>query len=76
VLKDVTRYLSTPIDAILAACELIPRLNGMVSSGALTDEHRSINRCHIGVVNGALREDLNEWRRIVVRMGAAKICAG
>ena len=52
-----TRHLSKreeAVDAIVAACDLIPRLNAMSFSGAKSDEHRSINRCHVGVVHGAL----------------------
>jgi acetylornithine deacetylase len=60
-----TRHLSKreeAVDAIVAACDLIPRLNAMTFSGALSEEHRSINRCHVGVVHGALGRDLEEWR--------------
>lgn len=60
-----TRHLSKreeAVDAIMAACDLIPRLNTMTFSGAPSEEHRSINRCHVGVVHGALGRDLEEWR--------------
>jgi acetylornithine deacetylase len=60
-----TRHLSKredAVDAIVAACDLIPRLNAMTFSGALSDEHQSINRVHVGVVHGALGKDLHEWR--------------
>ncbi|HKS92137.1 MAG TPA: M20/M25/M40 family metallo-hydrolase [Tepidiformaceae bacterium] len=60
-----TRHLSKreeAVDAIMAACDLIPRLNAMTFSGAPSEEHRSINRCHVGVVHGALGRDLEEWR--------------
>ncbi|MCC7276675.1 MAG: M20/M25/M40 family metallo-hydrolase, partial [Alphaproteobacteria bacterium] len=55
-LTGVTRHLSKreeAVDAIMAACDLIPRLNAMTFSGARSDEHRSINRMHVGVVHGA-----------------------
>jgi acetylornithine deacetylase len=64
-LTGVTRHLSKreeAVDAITAACELIPTLNAMTFSGAPSDEHRGINRAHIGVVHGALGRDLHEWR--------------
>lgn len=64
-LTGVTRHLSKreeAVDAIMAACALIPRLNAMTFSGAPSAEHRSINRCHVGVVHGALGRELAEWR--------------
>ena len=64
-LTGITRHLSkreAAVDAILAACDLIPRLNGMSFSGARSEEHRSINRVHVGVVHGALGQELHEWR--------------
>ncbi|MGG5823558.1 M20 family metallopeptidase [Falsiroseomonas sp. HW251] len=60
-----TRHLSKreeAVDAIMAACDLIPRLNAMTFSGAPSEEHRAINRCHVGVVHGALGKELAEWR--------------
>lgn len=60
-----TRHLSKreqAVDAIVAATDLIPRLNAMTFSGAKSDEHRSINRVHVGVVHGALGKELHEWR--------------
>jgi len=60
-----TRHLSKreqAVDALVAACDLVPRLNAMTFSGAKSDEHRSINRCHVGVVHAALGRDLAEWR--------------
>jgi acetylornithine deacetylase len=60
-----TRHLSKreeAVDAIAAACDLIPRLNAMTFSGALSPEHASINRVHVGVVRGALGKELHEWR--------------
>ena len=64
-LTGITRHLSKreeAVDAIVAACDLIPRLNALTFSGAPSDEHRSINRVHVGVVHGALGRDLHEWR--------------
>jgi acetylornithine deacetylase len=64
-LTGVTRHLSKreeAVDAIVAACDVIPRLNAMTFSGAASEEHRSINRCHVGVVHGALGKTLEEWR--------------
>lgn len=60
-----TRHLSKrehSVDAIMAACDIIPRLNAMTFNGARSDVHQSINRCHVGVVHGALGRDLAEWR--------------
>jgi acetylornithine deacetylase len=60
-----TRHLSKreeAVDAIAAACDLIPRINAMTFSDARSDVHRSINRGHVGVVHGALGRDLEEWR--------------
>jgi acetylornithine deacetylase len=50
------------VDAIVATCDLVPRLNGMKFSDAPDDDHRAINRVHVGVVHGALGRDLHEWR--------------
>ncbi|HEX7388180.1 MAG TPA: M20/M25/M40 family metallo-hydrolase [Castellaniella sp.] len=60
-----TRHLSKreeAVDAILAAVELVPTINGMTFSGAKSAEHEKINRAHIGVFRGALGRDLEEWR--------------
>lgn len=64
-LVGITRHLSKreeAVDALAAACDLIPRLNAMTFSGARSDEHRRINRVHVGVAHGALGRDLHEWR--------------
>jgi acetylornithine deacetylase len=64
-LQGITRHMSKreqAVDAIMAACDLIPRLNAMTFSDAPTEEHRSINRVHVGVVRGALGKDFHEWR--------------
>ena len=34
----------------------------MTFSGARSEEHRSINRVHVGVMHGALGAELHEWR--------------
>lgn len=60
-----TRHLSKreeAVDAIAAACDIIPRINAMTFNGARSDVHRSINRGHVGVVHGALGRELEEWR--------------
>lgn len=60
-----TRHLSKreqSVDAIAAACDIIPRINAMTFSNARSEVHRSINRGHVGVVHGALGRDLEEWR--------------
>lgn len=64
-LQGITRHMSkreAAVDAIMAACDLIPRLNAMTFSDAPGAEHRGINRVHCGVVHGALGRDLHEWR--------------
>jgi acetylornithine deacetylase len=64
-LQGITRHLSkreAGVDAILAACDLVPRLNAMKFSDAPDDDHRAINRAHVGVLHGALGRDLHEWR--------------
>jgi len=64
-LEGVTRHLSKreeAVDAILAACELVPELSDLTFSDAPSEEHRSINRVHVGVMHGALGRDLHEWR--------------
>jgi acetylornithine deacetylase len=60
-----TRHLSKreeAVDAIVAACDLIPRLNALKFSGARSPEHEKINRVHVGVMHGALGKELHEWR--------------
>ena len=62
-LVGVTRHLSkreAAVDAIMAACDLVPRLNAMRFSGAPTPEHEAINRVHVGVLHGALGRELHE----------------
>ncbi len=64
-LTGITRHMSKreeAVDAIRAACGLIPRLTDMTFSDAPTDEHRSINRVHVGTIHGALGRNLEEWR--------------
>lgn len=64
-LTGITRHLSKreeAVDAVSAACVLIPRINAMTFPNARTDEHRSVNRGHVGIVHGALGRDLYEWR--------------
>jgi acetylornithine deacetylase len=60
-----TRHMSkreAAVDAVAAACDLIPRLNAMTFSGARSPEHAGINRVHVGVVHGALGRALQDWR--------------
>src|SRR5277367_3601225 len=60
-----TRHMSKreeAVDAIAAACDLIPRLNAMTFSGARSSEHAGINRVHVGVMHGALGRALQDWR--------------
>src|SRR5258708_19035963 len=60
-----TRHLSKreeAVDAIVAACDLVPRLNVLKFSGAKSPEHEKINRVHVGGMHGALGKELHEWR--------------
>lgn len=64
-LTGITRHMSKreeAVDAIRAACDLIPRLTGMTFSDAPSDEHRGINRVHVGTIRGALGQSFEEWR--------------
>ncbi|WP_116134818.1 M20 family metallopeptidase [Tropicimonas sp. IMCC34043] len=64
-LEGITRHLSKreeAVDAIRAACDLIPELTDLTFSDAPTEEHRSINRVHVGVIKGALGRELHDWR--------------
>ena len=64
-LTGVTRHLSKreeAVDAIRAACDLVPELSELTFSDAPTEEHRSINRVHVGTMRGALGHDFEEWR--------------
>jgi acetylornithine deacetylase len=64
-LTGKTRHMSKreeAVDAIAAACDIIPRLNAMTFSGAHSPDHAGINRVHVGVVHGALGQELHEWR--------------
>ncbi|HZS84949.1 MAG TPA: M20/M25/M40 family metallo-hydrolase [Stellaceae bacterium] len=64
-LIGVTRHLSKreeAVDAIMAACKLVPRIDAMVFSGSANEEHRSVNRAHIGVIRGSLSPEFHDWR--------------
>jgi acetylornithine deacetylase len=64
-LFGTTRHVSKredAVDAILAACRLIPRLDAIIFSGSANDEHRSVNRCNIGVIRGSLSPEFHDWR--------------
>ncbi len=64
-LTGITRHMSKreeAVDAIRAACDLIPRLTEMTFSDAPTEEHRGINRVHVGTIDGALGRNLEKWR--------------
>jgi acetylornithine deacetylase len=64
-LFGITRHVSKreeAVDAILAACKLVPRLDSLTFAGAASDEHHSVNRCNIGVVRGSLSPEFHDWR--------------
>ena len=64
-LEGITRHLSKreeAVDAIRAASALVPKLTDLTFSDAPTDEHRSINRVHVGTIRGALGREFHTWR--------------
>lgn len=64
-ITGVTRHVSKreeAVDAIAAACELIPEINAMTFSGAATEEHKSVNRANVGVIRGSLSPEFHDWR--------------
>ena len=64
-LIGITRHMSAreeSTDAILAACELVPKLDKMTFRGAKSPDHEKCNRCSVGIVHGALGKELAEWR--------------
>lgn len=64
-LTGVTRHMSKreeAVDAISAACALVPQLTDLVFSDAPSDAHRGINRVHVGTIRGALGRSFEEWR--------------
>jgi len=64
-LTGTTRHISKreeAVDAIAAACALVPRFNALTFSGAATLEHASVNRANIGVIRGALSPEFHDWR--------------
>ena len=64
-LTGITRHMSKreeAVDAIRVAGDLVPRLTDMTFSDAPTDEHRGINRVHVGTIRGALGKEFHEWR--------------
>lgn len=64
-LTGETRHVSKredAVDAIVAACQLVPELDAMTFSGADGAAHHSVNRCHVGVLRGALTPEFHDWR--------------
>ena len=64
-LQGITRHVSKreeACDALQAAAALAPRLNALKFSGAASEEHRAINRCHVGVMRAALSPEFHDWR--------------
>lgn len=60
-----TRHLSKreeACDALAAAAALVPRINGITFSGTTSQEHRSVNRGHVGVLRAGLGPEFHEWR--------------
>jgi acetylornithine deacetylase len=64
-LHGVSRHVSKreeAVDAIFAACALVPRIDAMRFSGAASDDHASVNRANIGVIRGSLTPEFHDWR--------------
>jgi acetylornithine deacetylase len=64
-LTGVTRHCSKreeATDALAAAAALAPRLAALVFSGATGEDHKAVNRCHVGVLRAALSQEFQEWR--------------
>lgn len=60
-----TRHLSKreeAVNALAAACRLVPRIDAMTFSGARSPEHLSINRAHVGVMQAGLGREMHDWR--------------
>lgn len=60
-----TRHLSKreqACDALAAAAALAPRINRMTFTGAATEDHRKVNRGHVGVLRAGLGDTFEEWR--------------
>ncbi|MDX1431817.1 MAG: M20/M25/M40 family metallo-hydrolase [Gammaproteobacteria bacterium] len=64
-LTGITRHVSKreeAVDAIAAACALVPRFNALTFSGAANAAHASVNRANIGVIRGSLTPEFHDWR--------------
>ena len=64
-LTGVTRHISKreeAVDAIAAACALVPRFDALTFSGPASPEHASVNRANIGVIRGSLTPEFHDWR--------------
>lgn len=64
-LQGSTRHVSKrheACDALAAAAALVPRINGMTFSGVTDEQHRRVNRGHVGVIRAGLGEEFHEWR--------------
>lgn len=64
-LEGITRHISKreeAVDAIAAACALVPQINAMTFSGAANEKHLSVNRANVGVLRGALSREFHDWR--------------
>jgi acetylornithine deacetylase len=64
-LTGITRHVSKreeAVDAIAAACTLVPRFDALTFSGAANAGHASVNRANIGVIRGSLTPEFHDWR--------------
>jgi len=64
-LTGITRHVSKredSCDALQAAAALVPKIDGLTFPGAANDEHRSVNRAHVGTLRAALSPEFHEWR--------------
>lgn len=64
-LTGATRHVSKrqeAVDAIAAACALVPRINRATFRGAANEEHRFLNRANVGVLRGSLTPQFHDER--------------
>ncbi|WRT70481.1 uncharacterized protein IL334_007479 [Kwoniella shivajii] len=64
-LTGITRHMSKRdegTDALLAATDLIPRLDKVIFGNAKNEDVAACNRCHVGVVRAGLGREMADWR--------------
>lgn len=64
-LIGITRHVSKreeAVNAIAAACALVPRIDRLELSGAAHPDHAAVNRVHVGIMRGSLSSEFHDWR--------------